>query len=184
MTVREVLCRQSITNQSLKVLVLPLEDVLHYLQTFSVAMDVRMKASLCVCVCVVIIHGLRLSLLQLFRNKLKPEILLLVSTDDQNIIRFLFLFFSNASTRTHAHTHTYHLHEFGVFCGPSGLWMIPEVDISSHDRHQRITQLRMCSDSPTLTLLKATESTLDWTGVFLKLKICSQRDIASETQLE
>lgn len=47
-TVREVLCRQSITNQSLKVLVLPLEDVLHYLQTFSVAMDVRMKASVCV----------------------------------------------------------------------------------------------------------------------------------------
>lgn len=47
MTVREVLCRQSITNQSLKVLVLPLEDVLHYLQTFSVAMDVRMKASVC-----------------------------------------------------------------------------------------------------------------------------------------
>lgn len=139
---------------------------------------------MCVCVCVVIIHGLQLSLLQLFRNKLKPEILLLVSTDDQNIIRFLFLFFSNASTRTHAHTHTYHLHEFGVFRGPSGLWMIPEVDISSHDRHQRITQLRMCSDSPTLTLLKATESTLDWTGVFLKLKICSQRDIASETQLE
>lgn len=34
-TVREVLCGQSITNQSLKVLVLLLEDVLHYLQIFN-----------------------------------------------------------------------------------------------------------------------------------------------------
>lgn len=47
-TVREVLCGQSITNQSLKVLVLPLEDVLHYSQTFNVVTDVRVK----VCVCV------------------------------------------------------------------------------------------------------------------------------------
>lgn len=54
-TVGEMLCGQSITNQLLKVLVLPLEDVLHYLQTFNV--DVRVKV--CVCVCVgVIIHGL------------------------------------------------------------------------------------------------------------------------------
>lgn len=42
-TVREVLCGQSITNQSLKVLVLPVEDVLHYLQTFSAAMHVRLN---------------------------------------------------------------------------------------------------------------------------------------------
>lgn len=47
-TVREVLCGQSITNQSLKVLVLPLEDVLHYLQTFNVVTDVRVKVCLCV----------------------------------------------------------------------------------------------------------------------------------------
>jgi len=51
-TVREALCGQSITNQSLKVLVLLLEDVLHYLQTFNVGMDVREKVCVCVCVCV------------------------------------------------------------------------------------------------------------------------------------
>lgn len=50
-TVREVLCGQSITNQSLKVLVLLLEDVLHYNQTFNVAKDVRVKVCKCVCVC-------------------------------------------------------------------------------------------------------------------------------------
>ncbi|KAM7389108.1 hypothetical protein PAMP_023103 [Pampus punctatissimus] len=38
-TVGKVLCGQSITNQSLKVLVLPLEDVLHYSQTFNVVTD-------------------------------------------------------------------------------------------------------------------------------------------------
>lgn len=39
--------------------------------------------------------------------------------------------------------------------------MIPEVDISSHDRHQRIARLRMCLDLPTLTSLKAVISTVD-----------------------
>ena len=58
-TVREVLRGQSITNQSLKVLVLLLEDVLHYLQTFNVVTDVKGEGvcrvcvcSVCVCVCV------------------------------------------------------------------------------------------------------------------------------------
>lgn len=62
-TVREVLRGQSITNQSLKVLVLLLEDVLHYLQTFNVVTDVRVKVCKweCVNVCVVvIIHGISL----------------------------------------------------------------------------------------------------------------------------
>ena len=49
-TVREVLCGQSITNQSLKVLVLLLEDVLHYLQTFNVVTDVRVEVCVRVCV--------------------------------------------------------------------------------------------------------------------------------------
>ncbi len=51
-TVGEVLRGQSITNQSLKVLVLLLEDVLHYNQTFNVAKDVRVKVWKCMCVCV------------------------------------------------------------------------------------------------------------------------------------
>lgn len=50
-TIGEVLCGQSITNQSLKVLVLPLEDVLHYLQTFNVVTGGRLL-KVCVCVCV------------------------------------------------------------------------------------------------------------------------------------
>lgn len=66
-------------------------------------------------------------------------------------------------------THTYHPHEFGVLCRPSGLWMIPEVDISSHDRNHRITQFTMCSHSPTLTSLKPTISTLNLQ--FLPLKV-------------
>ena len=86
---------------------------------------------------------------------------------------------------THIHTCTYHPHEFGVLCGPSGLWMIPEVDISSHDRHRRITQLRLCLDSPTLTSLKAKITTLDQEFFFKnEAKICLQSDIASETHLE
>lgn len=48
-TVGEVLCGQSITNQSLKVLVLRLEDVPYYLQTFNVVTDVRVKVCECVC---------------------------------------------------------------------------------------------------------------------------------------
>ncbi len=75
-TVREVLCGQSITNQSLKVLVLLLEDVLHYNQTFNVAKDVRVKVCKCMCVCVcvservcVIIHGLLL--LPLLKEQVK-----------------------------------------------------------------------------------------------------------------
>lgn len=60
-TVREVLCGQSITNQSLKVLVLLVEDVLHYLQTFNVVTDVGLEVCAAACECVfvvVIIHGL------------------------------------------------------------------------------------------------------------------------------
>lgn len=50
-TVREALCGQSITNQSLKVLVLPLEDVLHYLQIFNGETDVRARVCVCVRLC-------------------------------------------------------------------------------------------------------------------------------------
>lgn len=103
------------------------------------------------------------------RNKFKPAIWLLAFTGDHNIIKSLFLPLSYTCTHTHMRAHTYHPHECGVLCGPSGLWMIPEVDISSHDRHQRITQLRMCLDSPTLTSLEATISTLDLE--FLRIKV-------------
>lgn len=46
-TVREVLYGQSITNQSLKVLVLPLEDVLHYLQIFNGVICVCVSGRVC-----------------------------------------------------------------------------------------------------------------------------------------
>lgn len=76
---------------------------------------------------------------------------------DHNIIKSLFLPRSYMCTHTHTRAHTlrlthkdtYHSYEFGVLCGPSGLWMIPEVDISSHDTHQKINQLGICLDFPT-----------------------------------
>ena len=148
----------------------------------------------CVCVCVcggvcvlggggggVIIHGLQLLYFYCpCRSKFQTVIWLLAFTCDHNIITSLFLpLYTHTGfhthTDTHTHTHTHRPYEFGLLCRPSGLWMIPEVDITSHDRHQRITQLRMCLDSPTLTSLKATISTADLEFLRPKVKcVCGE----------
>ena len=118
----------------------------------------------CVCVCVqsvcvgVIIHGLLL--LPLLKEQVQTCVAAVNGVRRwSQYHQICICALVHAHIRTHTHTHR--PHEFGVLCGPSGLWMIPEVDISSHDRHRRITQLTVCLDSPTLTSLKATVSTLD-----------------------
>lgn len=86
-TVREVLYGQSITSQSLKVLVLPLEDVLHYLQIFN--------GVICVCVCMW--ERVCVSCIEV--------IWLLAFTDDHSIIRSLLLLLLYTYALTPVNTH-------------------------------------------------------------------------------